>query len=212
MRERPTYRVAHNGTACSLQEVLAVLVGVEAAQHLLATYDSAHAIAMASAFDLERVTGLGPHRVALLRAATEFGRRMPNTALDSAITSPQAAADLLTPLLAHLEQEHFYVLPLNTRQRMVGEPVEVYRGSLNTAVLRTGEIFREAIRRNAAGVIVAHNHPSGDPSPSPEDVATTRALIQAGQLLDIEVLDHLVIGRAGFVSLKERGLAFNSVK
>jgi len=110
--------------------------------------------------------------------------------------------------LSALEQEYLFVLLLDTRNRLMGQPIEVYHGSLNTSLIRTGEIFRDAIKVNAAGIIVAHNHPSGDPSPSPEDVAVTRALVEAGKLLDIAVLDHLVIGRQRFVSLKERGLGF----
>jgi DNA repair protein RadC len=87
--------------------------------------------------------------------------------------------------------------------------VDVYVGSLNTSLVRIGEIFRDAIQRGAASMIVVHNHPSGDPTPSPEDVAVTRALVQAGRLLDVEVLDHVVVGRAGFTSLKAKGLGFD---
>jgi DNA repair protein RadC len=85
----------------------------------------------------------------------------------------------------------------------------VYVGSLNTAVIRVGEVFKEAIRWNSPAVIIAHNHPSGDPTPSPEDVQVTRQIVEAGQLLDIEVLDHLVIGQNRYISLRERGLGFN---
>jgi DNA repair protein RadC len=107
-----------------------------------------------------------------------------------------------------LEQEQLRVVLLDTRNRVLAVTT-VYVGSLNTSVVRISELFREAIRRNAAAVIIVHNHPSGDPTPSPEDVALTRNVIAAGQLLDIEVLDHLVIGQQRFVSLKERGLAFS---
>jgi DNA repair protein RadC len=88
------------------------------------------------------------------------------------------------------------------------ETVEVYRGSVNTAQVRTGEVFKQAVRRNASAIVLVHNHPSGDPTPSPEDVALTRAVLQAGKQLDIEVLDHLVIGQGRWVSMKERGLGF----
>jgi len=91
----------------------------------------------------------------------------------------------------------------------VGAPVEVYHGSVNSTLVRVGEVFRPAVRANAASAIVAHNHPSGDPSPSPEDVSITRAIVEAGKLMDVEILDHLVIGRGQFVSLKSKGLGFN---
>ena len=89
------------------------------------------------------------------------------------------------------------------------EIVEVYKGSVNSSQVRVGEVFKEAVRNNASAVIVIHNHPSGDPTPSPDDVAVTRAIMQAGKLLDIEVLDHLVIGQGKWTSLKERGLGFS---
>ncbi len=101
------------------------------------------------------------------------------------------------------------IILLNTRNDVM-RITELYRGSLNTSVVRVGEIFREAIQANAAGIILVHNHPSGDPSPSPEDIAVTRAVIDAGQLLDIEVIDHLVIGGNRFVSMKRRGLGFRA--
>jgi len=106
-----------------------------------------------------------------------------------------------------LEQEHLRVILLDRRNRVM-ETVEVYKGSVNSSQIRVGEVFKEAIRKNASALIVIHNHPSGDPTPSPDDVAVTRAIVQAGKLLDVEVLDHLVIGHGKWVSLKERGLGF----
>jgi DNA repair protein RadC len=107
-----------------------------------------------------------------------------------------------------LEQEELRVMLLDTRNRVL-DTATLYRGSLNSSQVRVGELFRTAIRRNAAAVIIIHNHPSGDPAPSPDDIALTRAIVQAGKLLDVDVLDHLVIGRGRFVSLKERGLGFS---
>jgi DNA repair protein RadC len=106
-----------------------------------------------------------------------------------------------------LEQEHLRTVLLDTKNNVI-RVVNVYSGSLNSAVVRVGEVFREAIRANCASIIVAHNHPSGDPTPSAEDVQVTRALSQAGKLLDIDVLDHIVISQNRYVSLKERGLGF----
>ena len=110
--------------------------------------------------------------------------------------------------MSALEQEHLRVLLLDRRNRVL-ETVEVYKGSVNSSQVRVGELFKDAIRANASAIIVAHNHPSGDPTPSPDDVAVTRAMVQAGKLLDVDVLDHLVIGLGSWVSLKERGLGFS---
>jgi DNA repair protein RadC len=161
--------------------------------------------------DLCQVKGIGQAKAAQLMAAIELGRRIAVSSPDErpTISSPADAANLLMYQMSALEQEYLYVILLDTRNRVLGKPLEVYHGSLNTSLIRTGEVFREAVKANAAGLIVAHNHPSGDPSPSPEDVAVTRALVEAGELLDVEVLDHLVIGRQRFVSLKERGLGFS---
>jgi DNA repair protein RadC len=123
------------------------------------------------------------------------------------VRSPKDVAQLLMAEMAHLEQEHFRVLFLDTRNRLMGIET-VYVGSLNASHIRVGEVFRDAVRRNCAAIIVVHNHPSGDPAPSPEDVAVTRQLVQAGTLLDIEVLDHLIVGQQRYVSLRERGLGF----
>jgi DNA repair protein RadC len=155
---------------------------------------------------------MGKAKASQLMAAIELGNRIASTPPDERqpIASPSDAANLLMYRMAALDQEYLFVILLDTRNRVIGHPLEVYHGSLNTSLIRVGEVFREAIRVNAAGLIVAHNHPSGDPSPSPEDVAVTRALVEAGKLLDIDVLDHLVFGRYRFVSLKERGLGFGA--
>ncbi len=99
------------------------------------------------------------------------------------------------------------VILLDTRNKPLRK-LDVYQGSVNTSLIRIGEIFRDAVRANAASLIVAHNHPSGDPTPSPEDIAVTRAMVEAGRLLDIEVLDHLILSSTGFISLKAKGLGF----
>jgi DNA repair protein RadC len=115
---------------------------------------------------------------------------------------------MLIAEMSHLDQEHFRVVILDTKNR-VQKVHTVYIGTLNSALIRTGEVFKEAIRLNAAAIILSHNHPSGEPTPSPEDVLVTRQIVQAGQMLEIEVLDHLVIGNGRFVSMRERGLGFS---
>jgi DNA repair protein RadC len=153
--------------------------------------------------------GIGPAKAAQLKAAVELGRRLAIALPEEqpSIQSPDDAAALLLYEMGALEQEHLRVLLLDTRNRLI-RMVDVYRGSLNTSIIRVGEAFRDAVRANAASIIVVHNHPSGDPTPSSEDVSVTRALVEAGRLLDIEVLDHLVIGKNSYISLKAKGLGF----
>jgi DNA repair protein RadC len=124
------------------------------------------------------------------------------------IRSPADIAQLLMAEMSHLEQEHFKVLTMDTRNRVLADTT-LYIGSLNASHIRVGEVFREAVKRNAAAIIVVHNHPSGDPTPSPEDVEVTRHIYAAGEMIDIELLDHLIIGQQRFISLRERGLGFN---
>ena len=214
LRERPAYRVAQAGAqACSLVELLAAVVGgpqqIEIAHALLAKFGDSIELTRTSTRQLEAIRGLGPQRAAALKAAQELGRRMLlATPKDRfVVRSPADVAQLLMAELSHLEQENFRVLHLDTRNRLIGSET-VYIGTLNASHIRVSEVFREATRLNCAAIIVAHNHPSGNPTPSPEDVEVTRQLVAAGNLLDIELLDHLIVGRQRFVSLRERGLGF----
>ncbi|MFZ1396233.1 MAG: DNA repair protein RadC, partial [Candidatus Promineifilaceae bacterium] len=158
---------------------------------------------------LMQLNGVGQAQAARLQAALELGRRVlqADPGEQPVIHAPADAANLLMYEMMNLTQEHLRVILLNTRNRVIGIPT-VYVGSLNTSVVRLAEVFKPAIINNAAAVIVVHNHPSSDPSPSPEDVNVTRQLVQAGEMLSIPVLDHIILGRHRFVSLKERGLGF----
>ena len=216
--ERPRERLIHAGaTSLSTAELLAIIfrVGVggenvlSLSTRLLAQYGGLAGLARAPLSDLQAEHGLGEAKVAQLKAAFELGRRLTIAAPDERplVRSPADAANLLMGEMSMLEQEHLRVMLLDTRNRVLSIKT-VYQGSLNTSVVRVSELFRDAIRQNAAAILVAHNHPSGDPEPSPEDVSVTRNVIDAGKLLDIEVLDHLVIGQQRYVSLKERGLGF----
>jgi DNA repair protein RadC len=217
-QERPRERLARVGEgALSTAELVAIIlrvgVGGESAlamaRRLLSTYDGLPGLARASFAELRAERGLGNAKTAQLKAALELGRRLLLATPEDRIVvrSPSDVAQLLMAEMAHLEQEHFQVLYLDTRNRLLGSET-VYIGSLNASHIRVAEVFRDAIKRNCAAIIVAHNHPSGDPSPSPEDVEVTRQLIEAGSLLNIELLDHLIIGQQRFVSLRERGLGF----
>lgn len=218
VEERPRERLARVGEgALSTPELLAIIlrtgVGGEnalaMATRLLSRYEGLPGLAKASLSELQSERGLGEAKTAQLKAALELGRRMLLAAPRDrfAVRSPSDVAQLLMAEMAHLEQEHLRVLYLDTRNRLLGSET-VYVGSLNASHIRVGEVFREAVKRNCAAIIVAHNHPSGDPTPSPEDVEVTRQLVAAGKLLDIELLDHMVIGQQRFVSLRERSLGF----
>lgn len=213
--ERPLYRLHQHGTeSLSNTELLALLLGTgEApglAQALLNSFGSLHQLARASQAQLRRIHGIGEAQAGRLLAFLELSCRLQAPAAEEKvrITSPADGANLLLPRLRHLEQEELHVIMLDTRNRVLATQL-IYRGSLNTSVVRIGEIFRAAIEASAAALIVAHNHPSGDPSPSPEDVGVTRNIVEAGKLLSVEVLDHLIIGNGRFTSLKERGLGFD---
>ena len=124
------------------------------------------------------------------------------------VRSPQDVAALLILEMSYLDQEELRTVLLDTRNQLQGV-VTVYKGSLNTSLIRVGEVFKAALRANSASIIVVHNHPSGEPEPSPEDILVTHQIIEAGRLLDVQCLDHLVIGQGRWVSLRERGLGFS---
>lgn len=213
LREQPAYRVIQDATACNLIELLAAVIGgqrqIEIAQALLARFDGdIRRLYIAHPDELATVRGISQTTAARIKAALNLGLRL-NVPPEErpAINSPADAAALVQYDMSLLEKEHLRVLLLDRRNR-VQDIEEIYHGSVNSSQIRVGEVFRAAISRLASAIVVVHNHPSGDPTPSPDDVAVTRAIVQAGKLLDVEVLDHLVIGHGRWVSLKERGLGF----
>jgi DNA repair protein RadC len=216
--ERPRERLARLGAqSLSNAELIAILLRtgvqgenvIEIGQRLLAEYGGVSGLHRAAFDELCSEHGLGAAKVAQLKAAMELGNRLRLESPDErpAVHSPADAAALVQFDMSALEQEELWVIALDTRNRVL-KIEKLYKGSLNQSQVRVGELFKSAIRLNAANVIVVHNHPSGDPTPSPDDVTVTRQIIQAGKLLDVEVLDHIVIGRERFVSLKDRGLGF----
>lgn len=217
---RPRERLAYAGAgALSTAELLAIILRVggrgenviRMAERLLIQFGGIAGLAQAGFDELCRQHGMGEAKATQIKAALELGRRLQLASPDERpqVRAPSDVANLLMMEMGLLEQEHLRTVLLDTKN-YVTRITNVYAGSLNAAVVRVGEVFREAVRANSASIIVVHNHPSGDPTPSPEDVHVTEMLVEAGRLLDIEVLDHLIIGRNRFVSLKERGLGFKS--
>ena len=154
--------------------------------------------------------GLSEAKACQLLAAMELGRRFVSLAPEErvVINSPQDVANLLMAEMATLEQEHLRALLLNTKNEVLGIQ-EIYVGNVNSSVVRPAEVFRPAVRDNATSMIIVHNHSSGDPTPSPEDVSITKTLVDAGEMMGVDLLDHLVIGSGNrFVSLNEKGLGF----
>ncbi len=217
--ERPRERLRQYGARqLNNSELLAILLrtGVQGenvlamASRLLARQGGLAGLGRSSFAELCAQRGLSEAKACQILAALELGRRLVSLAPEerATIQSPQDVSNLVAAGMASLEQEHLRVLLLNTRNQVLSIQ-EIYIGNVNSAVVRPSEVLRPAVRENAPGIIVVHNHPSGDPAPSAEDVAITRQLAQAGQLLGIELLDHVVIGAAGrYVSLKERKLGF----
>lgn len=209
LREQPGDRVLSGTAEPTLLDLLSAVIGdPDTALRVLGEFPTAANLARVSPSDLQHIKGVGKRNAARIKAAFELGRRsMISSDERPQVRNPSDAANLLMGEMGLLEQEEMRVMLLDTRNRVQGIHT-VYKGSLNTTMVRVGEVFREAIRNNSAAIIVAHNHPSTDPSPSPEDISLTQQLVQAGKLMDIELLDHLVICQQRFVSLKERGQGF----
>jgi len=217
--ERPRERLATQGAeALSNAELIAILLrsgveganAVQLAQRMLKEYDGLPGLHRVPYDQLCSLHGIGPAKAAQLKAAIELGRRLAMASPEErpVIQSPDDAAALILYDMGALEAEELRVLLLDTRNRLL-RITRVYQGSVNSSLIRVGEVFRDAVRAGATAILVAHNHPSGDPTPSPEDVSVTHAMVEAGKLLDIELLDHLVIGKNRFVSMKSKGLGFH---
>lgn len=193
--------------------LLATVTGMtqEQADLLLTKAGGLDELARLPDYALKALPHVGEKRAAQIRALTEWAVLLGQRELEEKPTmrSPADIANLLLLEMGLLEREELRIVGLDTKNKV--KFIEtIYQGSLNTAVVRIGEILRKPIAMNCAAVVLVHNHPSGDPTPSPEDVRVTELVCEGGMLFDIEVLDHLVIGRNRFVSLKERGLGFGS--
>lgn len=210
--QRPRERLERQGAeALTDAELIAILLrvgtkgtsAVQIGHDILFSFGGLDGLRRASFTALCAMEGIGPAKSAQLQAAIELGRRLALIRPDEQIliTTPQDVADQVQYKMAGLEQEELWLLLLDSRNQLM-RIEHLYRGSLNASSVRLAEIYREGIRHNAAALIVVHNHPSGDPSPSTEDIHLTRMLVEAGQMIDLPVLDHIVVGSRGVTSIK----------
>jgi DNA repair protein RadC len=216
--DRPRERLAAVGAnRLSNQELLAILLrvgvkgenAVQLGERLINDFGGLKGLQKATFDEISAEHGVGPAKAAQIIAAIELGNRISSVDAETrdSVHAPEDVVKLIKYELSALDHEELWVILLDTRNKFVAKE-RIYKGSVNASQVRVGEVFKTAVRKNIPHVIVAHNHPSGDPTPSPEDIALTRAMVQAGKLLDIEVLDHLIIGAKDWVSLKQRQAGF----
>lgn len=210
--QRPRERLEQQGAhALNDAELLAILLrvgvagmsAVQMGQRLLYLFEGLEGLQRATFTELCHIDGIGPAKSAQIKAAIELGFRLAKKQPEQRvlITSPQDVADQVQYKMSGLEQEELWVLLLDSRNQHI-RTEQLYRGSLNSSSVRPAEIFKSGIRHNAASLIIVHNHPSGDPSPSPEDIHLTRMLIEAGKMLEMPIVDHVVVGARSVSSLK----------
>ena len=222
-RQRPREMLERFGVDSVPDETLLAIIlrtgvsGVnvmELARRLLNHYGSLSALARASVADLVQVRGMGKVKAQVLKSALELAKRLTSESLSDLpmVRTPADAAALLRESARTLETEVFWVLLLNAKNRLLGAPVEITRGLLDASLAHPREIFRDAVRAASAALVMVHNHPSGDPAPSPEDIRITKQLVESGRVIDIRVLDHVILGKASpgrdkdYISLREAGL------
>ncbi|MBU4454973.1 DNA repair protein RadC [Patescibacteria group bacterium] len=213
--ERPRERLVKFGEqALSAQELLQVILGrgiagesvAVTAQKLLSQFGSLQKLAEASIEELSLIKGIGLAKAAQIKAVFEIGRRISTQTppyKSKELTDPKKVYQLIKSKLKDYHKEHFYIIALNSRNHSIAE---VSVGSLNASIVHPREVFSEAIKNKAASVIFVHNHPSGDPEPSEDDLAITKRLVEAGKIMGIEVVDHIIIVKDKFLSFKEKGL------
>ncbi|WP_198038741.1 RadC family protein [Planococcus lenghuensis] len=214
--DRPRERLIRQGAmSLSNQELIAILLRtgtkdesvLQLANRVLLHVEKIHELKDATIEEMTAIKGIGEAKAVQLLAAVELGRRLAQQQTDEKFTirSPKDAADYLMADMTSLKQEHFVVLFLNIKNQIMHKQT-IFVGSLNASIVHPREIFREAVRRSSASIICAHNHPSGNPTPSPEDIDVTKRLAEAGSIVGVELLDHVIIGDHQFTSLKEKGV------
>ena len=213
--ERPRERLVKFGEqALSAQELLQLILGrgvagesvAITAQKLLSHFGSLQKLSEASIEELSSIKGIGLAKAAQIRAAFEIGRRLSTQApsyKSKELTDPEKVYRLIKSKLRDYHKEHFYIIALNSRNYSIAE---VSVGSLNASIVHPREVFAEAIKNKAASVVFAHNHPSGDPEPSEDDLLLTKKLVESGKILGIEVIDHIIVSKDNFFSFKNKGI------
>jgi len=217
LSERPRERLLKHGVeALSAQEILALILGrgikdesvIVTAQKLLSTFGNLKNIAAASMEELTKIKGIGPAKAAQIKAAFELSKRVEDSSdkdRKTTVKSPEDAIKSVKNQLKGKKKEHFLVLSLDTRNHLINiQTISI--GSLDSSIVHPREVFKEAISSTAASVIFVHNHPSGDPTPSEDDIKLTKRLVEAGEILGIEVLDHIIICDKDYISMKSRNL------
>jgi DNA repair protein RadC len=210
--QRPRERLEKQGAGVlNDAELLAILLrvgmkgssAVQIGQRLLFHFGGLSGLQKATFTELCGIDGVGQAKAAQIKAAIELGLRISRYTPEERplVTSPQDVANLVQYKMASLEQEELWVILLDTRNHHI-RTEQLYRGSLNSSTVRPAEIYKSGIRHNAASLIIVHNHPSGDPSPSPEDINLTRMLVETGQMLELPILDHVIVGTKGVASIK----------
>lgn len=213
--DRPRERLKRQGAeSLSNQELIAILLRTGTkdesvlmlANRVLHYFEKLHGLKNATLEEITSIKGIGEAKAIQLLAAIELGRRLSQKQIDNRFTirSPKDAATYLMPEMSSLQQEHFVTMFLNVKNQVMHKQT-IFIGSLNSSIVHPREIFREAVKRSAASIICAHNHPSGNPTPSPEDIDVTNRLKEAGFIIGIELLDHIIIGDHQFISMKEKG-------
>lgn len=213
--ERPRERFIHYGPeSLSNQELIALMLRtgtkeesvLQLSNRLLTHFEGLRLLKDATLDEITSIKGIGKAKAIQVLASIELGRRISNLQHDDryVIRSPEDGAKYVMNDMRFLSQEHFVTLYLNTKNQVLHKKT-IFIGSLNASIVHPREIYKEALRRSAASIVCVHNHPSGDPSPSREDIEVTRRIVECGKILGIELLDHLIIGENKFVSLKEKG-------
>jgi len=221
--ERPREKLLlHGPDLLSTAELLALIIGsgdaatghsaLDLGRELLAQFDSLRSLADASCAELQRVKGVGPAKATCLMAAFQLAKQIGKeerpiespTRFTSASQVFEHVREHLAPEFRDVRKEHFIALLLDGKNRLI-KRAQISVGSLNQSIVHPREVFNEAVRQSAAAVILLHNHPTGDPTPSPEDLAVTRRLHEVGELMGIKVLDHIIIGEGEFYSFAEKG-------